>query len=120
MWQGAPLNLAAYIEGQTNETETFNSFIIDFWENGGVYIEGNGQIVDGSWLPYRHENMLFLGLNFELKPPFDELNARLKVVALSENKIELQNLSLTNATANKLIFEKNPNPLNSFRFGCFI
>ncbi len=98
--------VASYIEGDVNETEIFDGFIIDFLENGGIYIEGNDQIIDGSWLPYRHENMLFLGLNFGLEPPFDELNARWRVVELDENKIELQKLSLTNTTTRKLIFEK--------------
>ena len=98
--------VASYIEGDANETEIFNGFVIDFLENGGGYIEGNGQIIDGSWLPYRHENMLFLGLNFGLEPPFDELNARWKVVELGENKIELQHTNMTGTTTNKLIFEK--------------
>lgn len=98
--------VTSYIKGDANETEAFEGYIIDFLENGGVYIEGNGQIIDGSWLPFRSENMLFLGLNFGLEPPFDMLNSRWKVIELSENKIELQNLSLTNTTANKLIFEK--------------
>ena len=47
--------VALYEDGYANpvnETEAFNDYVIDFLENGGVLAEGQGQLIDGSWLVY--------------------------------------------------------------------
>jgi len=73
-----------------NLTTEFNGFVIDFLENGGVLAEGNGQLIDGSWLVRNDDYAgLRLGLNFGLEPPFDILNNIWTIAAGSNTEITL-------------------------------
>jgi hypothetical protein len=98
--------VASYIVGDSNETENYAGFVIDFLESGAVLAEGNGHLIDGSWLTFRHNEVLRLALNFGLEPPFDELNNRWRVVAFNNNKVELYKFSDDDEIMQKLILEK--------------
>jgi hypothetical protein len=98
--------VASYIVGNNNETPNYAGFIIDFLESGAVLAEGNGHLIDGAWLAYRHNEVLRLALNFGLEPPFDELNNRWKVVSFSNNRIELSKFSNDDDEMQKLTLKK--------------
>ncbi len=97
--------VALYLEGDSNKTENYHGFVVDFLESGAVLAEGNGHLIDGSWLVFRHDETLRLAMNFGLEPPFDELNNRWKIVDFNNNKIELVIFSGDHRTQ-KLILEK--------------
>jgi hypothetical protein len=98
--------VALYEAENTNETVLFENFAIDFLENGAVFIEGNNQIIDGSWLPYRKEGLLFLGLNFGLEPPFDLLNFRWKILEINETRIKLVDFASDGSIERILVLER--------------
>lgn len=98
--------VASYMVGNNDETANYTGFVIDFLESGAVLAEGNGQLIDGSWVAFRHDEVLRLALNFGLEPPFDELNNRWRVETFNNNKIELYIFSDDDEKTQKLILEK--------------
>ena len=85
--------VALYKEGDTNLTENYLMYSINFLINGWVKVtDPNNGTINGSWLSYRNEG-LYLGLNFGLEPPFKDLNYRWKIVSVSETRIELKDFS---------------------------
>ncbi|NAS32404.1 hypothetical protein GTQ40_15575 [Flavobacteriaceae bacterium R38] len=98
--------VALYSDSGEDVTSEFNGFVIDFLENGGVLAEGNGQLIDGSWLVRRDDGILKLGLNFGLEPPFDELNNVWKIVEVDGSRIELRDINEDNNSESVLVFEK--------------
>ncbi len=98
--------VASYMVGDSNETVNYAGFVIDFLESGAVLAEGNGHLIDGSWVAYRHDEVLRLAMNFGLEPPFDKLNNRWRVVAFNNNKVELYKFSDDDERTQKLILEK--------------
>ena len=98
--------IALYETENGNKTGLFDDFVIDFLENGAVFIEGNNQIIDGSWLPYRKEGLLFLGLNFGLEPPFDLLNFRWKIIEVNESRIKLKDFASDGSIERILVLER--------------
>jgi hypothetical protein len=97
--------VSLYLDNDSNKTENYAGFVIDFLESGAVLAEGNGQLIDGSWLAFRYDEMLRLALNFGLEPPFEELNNRWKIVDFNNNKMELIKFS-DDQRIQKLILEK--------------
>jgi hypothetical protein len=98
--------VAAYLDGDDNNTETYNDYAIDFKENGGVLVEGSGQLIRGAWLVLRDDGKLKLGLNFGSQTPFNEFNYRWRIVEINENRIELIDFSSTGTIERKLVLEK--------------
>ncbi len=98
--------IAAYIDGDDNETETYAGYTIDFNENGGALVTGNDQEIHGAWFVLRDDGNLKLELNFGSEPPFDEFMHRWKIVEISENRIELVDLSSDGSIERRLVFEK--------------
>mgnify|MGYP001819983296 CR=1 FL=1 len=104
---GGEWEVAVYEDGDVNETENYFMYVVDFLQNGWVKVtDPNNGIIDGSWLVYRNDGYLNLGLNFGIEPPFDELNHRWKIVDVSENRIELKDLSSNGTIERILVFEK--------------
>lgn len=103
---GGNWEVALYMDSGENETADFDGFVIDFLANGGVFVEGNDQIIDGSWLVRRDDSSLKLDLNFGLEPPFDELNDDWKIVEVNANRIELVDVSGGDGSVEVLVLEK--------------
>jgi len=100
-------NIAKYQVGDENLTDQFNMYGIDFLETGGLKVlNPNNTIVDyGAWLAYRNEG-LFLGLNFGTDSNFNMFNHRWKIASISENRIELKDLSANGTIERILVFER--------------
>ena len=100
-------DIAKYQVGDENLSDQFNMYGIDFLETGGLKVlNPNNVIVDyGAWLTYRNEG-LFLGLNFGTDSNFNMFNHRWKIVSISENRIELKDLSANGTIERLLVFEK--------------
>ena len=100
-------DIAKYEVGDTNLTEQFNMYGIDFLETGGLKVlNPNNVIVDyGAWIVYRNEG-LFLGLNFGTDSNFNMFNHRWRIVSISENRIELKDLSSTGTIERQLVLER--------------
>ena len=100
-------DIAKYQVGDENLTSQFNMYGIDFLETGGLKVlNPNNTIVDyGAWLAYRNEG-LFLGLNFGTDSNFNMFNYRWKIASISENRIELKDLSANGTIERILVFEK--------------
>jgi len=80
--------VSSYLDDSGDDaTAQFNGFAIDFFESGEVLAEGNGQLIDGSWLVRREDGDLRLDLNFGLEPPFDILNDNWEILEVSDNEI---------------------------------
>ena len=100
-------NFALYHIGNDDLTDQYSMFNIDFLENGGLKVlNPNEQIMDyGAWLAYRNEG-LYLGLNFGLDSSFSEFNHRWKIAEVSENRIELHDLSSSGTVERILVLER--------------
>ena len=98
--------VALYETHEGNKTETFNNYMIGFLENGGIYVEINNEIIDGSWFTYRIDDKLKLGLNFGLEPPFKQLNYRWKVLEINDERIKLVDFADDGSIERTLILEK--------------
>ena len=102
--------VATYIDSGNDETADFDGFGIVFDLNGAVFAQGNGGVINGSWLLRRDDEGLKLDLNFEEQMPFDELNDDWKIVEVGENVIELRNVSEENDSESILVLEKRQTP----------
>jgi len=100
--------IALFEDGDTTLTSNYYMYKFNFLENGGFkFINPNEVVADyGAWLVYRNEG-LFFGLNFGSESTFNEFNHRWKIVEVSENRIELHDLSANGAVERKLVLEKS-------------
>ncbi|AXT20928.1 hypothetical protein D7030_10770 [Flavobacteriaceae bacterium AU392] len=105
---GSEWEVALYEDGDINETDNYNGYVIGFNQGGALFAEGNGELLEGSWLAYRDsEEILRLGLNFGTdNDPFDELLNRWKIVEINENRIELLDRFDSDGTENTLVLER--------------
>jgi len=98
--------VALYKEGDTNLTENYFMYSINFLINGWVKVtDPNNGTINGSWLSYRNEG-LYLGLNFGLELPFKALNYRWKIVSVTETRIELKDFSSNGTVERVLVLER--------------
>ena len=100
-------DIAKYQVGDTNLTDQFYMYGIDFLETGGLKVlNPNNTIVDyGAWIAYRNEG-LFLGLNFGTDSNFKMFNHRWRIVSVTENRIVLKDLSSTGTIERILVLER--------------
>ena len=98
--------VASYMDGDVNKTEEFFEYSIDFLESGYIKVtDPNDGIIDGSWLAYRNDG-LFLGMNFGIEAPFDDLNHRWKIKEISQERIELKDYNANGEIERILVLEK--------------
>ena len=81
--------MAKYQTPNGNLTEKYHDYVIGFHESGKVFAEGQGQNIIGSWLAYRYDKKLRLGLNFKQQDPFNSFNHRWKIFEISPNRIKM-------------------------------
>lgn len=100
-------DIAKYQVGDADLTQQYNAYGIDFLETGGLKVitPNNTVALFGSWLTYRNEG-LYLGLNFGMGNSYSVFNHRWKIVSISENRIELKDLSANGTIERLLVFEK--------------
>ena len=100
-------DIASYQVVDNNLTDQFNIYGIDFLETGGLKVlNPNNVIVDyGAWIAYRNEG-LFLGLNFGTDSNFNMFNHRWRIASVTENRIELKDLSSTGTIERLLVLER--------------
>ncbi|MCC1485509.1 hypothetical protein [Winogradskyella immobilis] len=106
---GGDWEVTLYEDGSDDETDNYNGYAIDFEQSGALFVEGNGNTLEGSWLAYRDdEGELRLGTNFGTDDdPFDELTQRWNVVSVTTNRIELIDRFDIDGTENRLVLERN-------------
>lgn len=98
--------VASYLDGDINETENYNDYVVGFNSNGMLFAEGNGNDYRGSWLAYRNDG-LYLGLNFKTQDePFSELRHRWRIKEISPNRIELKDYNANGGIERILVLEK--------------
>lgn len=100
-------DVAYFEENGVNDTDDFNDYILDFKLTGRVIVEGNTPTFSGSWMAYRYDGHLKLGLNFVDHDIFYELNNRWKIIEINENRIELVDFSSTGEIEKKLVLERH-------------
>ena len=100
-------DIAKYQVGDTNLTTQYNAYSIDFMETGGLKVinPNNTVVLYGAWLTYRNEG-LFLGLNFGMGNSYSVFNHRWRIVSVTENRIELKDLSSTGTIERILVLER--------------
>jgi hypothetical protein len=91
-------------DGLSND---YNDYVIGFNESGELFAEGDGKNIFGSWIAYRFEGKLKLGLNFRGPEPFNEFNYRWKILKINEDRIELVDFSANGSIERTLVLEKN-------------
>lgn len=95
------------IDGTSDHTADFDSFVFTFNENGTVIAANNILSEQGTWA---YDNSSSSGeelvLKFNETAPFDEINDDWDIVSVSNSKIELIDISGGNGGTDNLIFEK--------------
>ncbi|WP_372937412.1 hypothetical protein [Seonamhaeicola sp.] len=98
--------VASYMVLDADLTENFYLYTINFLESGWIKVtDPNNGIIDGSWLAYRNSE-LYLAMHFGIELPFSQLNYRWKIKEITQNRIELVNLSFIGETESTLVLEK--------------
>ncbi|GAA4236116.1 hypothetical protein GCM10022291_19740 [Postechiella marina] len=108
-WDGDWI-VTSYIDGDTQQKDEFQSYTLTFSETGSVNVYHNevpnNVSYTGSWLAYRSAD-LFLGLNFKNNSPFNNLNHRWKINAVSQDRIELRDYNDNGTIERILVLEIN-------------
>lgn len=99
-------SVALYETESGNMTEEYIGYVLGFEESGKIFGEGNGENIFGSWISYRNDGKLRLGLNFEHQAPFDDFNYRWKVLEISTNRVKLVDFDSNGAIERTLVLEK--------------
>lgn len=99
------------IEGESDHTINFESFVFTFKEDGTVAAQNDLFTENGTWLYDNTSddssgNDEELVLEFSETTPFDEINDDWKIVSVSNSKIELSNVSGGNGDIELLTFTK--------------
>tara|TARA_R110000868_G_scaffold88088_5_gene245789 strand:- start:1499 stop:3262 length:1764 start_codon:yes stop_codon:yes gene_type:complete len=84
-------------------TTNFYMYTINFLESGRIKVtDPNNGVTSGSWLAYRNEG-LFLGLNFGMTQPFQELNYRWKIMSIGLTEIVLKDMMSSPGTVGRTL-----------------
>lgn len=98
----------AYFEDDSeNQTALFYDYVLDFKETGRIHVEKDNQSFAGSWLAYRYDGQLKLGMNFSDNDPFFTLNNRWKIVEITQDRIELKDYDSNGNIEKKLVLERH-------------
>jgi hypothetical protein len=95
------------IDGQSDHTTDFESFVFTFNEDGTVVAQNDLFTENGTWA---YDNSSSSGeeliLQFSEATPFDEINDDWDIVSVSDSKIELSDISGGNGDVELLTFTK--------------
>lgn len=95
------------IDGQSDHTADFESFIFTFNEDGTVAAKTDLFTEAGTW---KYDNSSSSGEELDLlfgeTPPFDEINDDWDIVSVSNSKVELRDVSGGNGDTELLTFSK--------------
>lgn len=95
------------IDGQSDHTTDFESFIFNFSEDGTVAATNDLFTESGTWAYDNSSNSAEkLVLLFSETTPFDEINDDWDIVSVSNSKIELSDVSGGNGDVKLLTFTK--------------
>ncbi len=95
------------IDGQSDHTVDFESFIFTFNEDGTVVAQNDLFTENGTWAYDNSSSSAEeLVLQFSVTNPFDEINDYWDIVSESNSKIELQDISGGNGDIKLLTFTK--------------
>ncbi len=95
------------IDGQSDHTVDFESFVFSFNEDGTVVAQNDLFTENGSWVyDNTSSSSEELVLQFSETTPFDEINDDWDIVSESNSKIELQDISGGNGDIKLLTFTK--------------
>lgn len=95
------------IDGQSDHTTDFESFVFSFGEDGSVVAQNDLFTENGTWTyDNSSNNGEELVLQFSETTPFDEINDDWNIVSVSNSKIELSDVSGGNGDVKLLTFTK--------------
>ncbi|CAM3376541.1 hypothetical protein [Aequorivita lipolytica] len=98
------------IDGQTDHTASFESFVFTFKEDGTVRAQNDLFTENGTWAydnsSSSSDSSEELILQFSEMTPFDEINDDWDIVSVSNSKIELSDVSGGNGDVELLTFVK--------------
>ena len=97
-----------YFYDEQDETYHFTNYILTFEEDGTVAAVNGPTAVNGMWSVSKSNNTTKLVLNFDITEPFDELNDDWDVIQITDNRIQLQDVSGGSGQTDLLTLEKNP------------
>ena len=97
--------VASYVNDGVDETTDFSGFEFQFNAEGRAVAEGNGQMVEGSWVVYLDDDVIDFEINLGENDPLDNLNEDWEVVSATETRIELKQTD-NNVITETVVFEK--------------
>ncbi|WP_340066077.1 hypothetical protein [Ascidiimonas aurantiaca] len=97
--------VASYFSDGVDGTANFSGYEFGFDTEGKVVVEGNGQMVEGSWVVYLDNDSIDFDMNLGENDPFNNLNEDWEVVSATETRIELKQTN-DNMVTKTIVFEK--------------
>ncbi|AFL81615.1 hypothetical protein Aeqsu_2155 [Aequorivita sublithincola DSM 14238] len=95
------------IDGESDHTTAFESFIFTFNQDGTVFAQTDLFTEAGTWKYDNSSNSAEeLDLLFSETPPFDEINDDWDIVSVTNSKVELKDVSGGNGDIELLTFTK--------------
>ena len=98
--------VSEYTEDDVSKTQNYNGFQLDFNADGNVIATNGTDEVQGTWSVITDSGSDYLVLDFSVMVPFDEFNEDWEIIAFSETKLELMNVSGGDGSISKLVIER--------------
>lgn len=95
--------VSSYLDDGNDKTNDYNGFTFDFEADGSVVVD-NGTATNSTWASQSGDNKLVL--DFGDVMPLDEFNDDWDVISVSDNQIELRDVSGGDGGVDTLIFVK--------------
>ncbi|MFK5983758.1 MAG: hypothetical protein QM499_12680 [Flavobacteriaceae bacterium] len=98
--------VALYLNDGINETNNYNNYILEFFNDGTVTASYGGNVLNGTWDVTGNTQDLNLVLDFGIQIPFDEFNGDWDVLDVQVDRVELEDVSGGGGGTDTLVFEK--------------
>jgi len=98
--------VALYLDDGINETNDYNDYVLDFFNDATVTASYGGNVLNGTWNVTGNTNNLNLVLDFGTQNPFDEFNDDWDVLDVQIDRVELEDVSGGGGGTDTLVFEK--------------